>query len=326
MSEVADGPETNVSGAVGESAPIASGTVATICSAWMTQTWWSGIKVIARRPHAAPPSRTIVPVSATASAAPDVYRRHEDVRGAVVGELDDQLGEIGLDRRDPFPRERVVEADLVGGDRLDLDRLARARRPHQARDDRVGLRTVARPVDHATNRHHRGLELLEVHVEVTERPLLDPLAGLPELLPVLDLGRPEDLREMDDAHPGTLARQAAADLQQACVIERRAHLGAGVEHVAHLVREHRARGIGVLDREGAPEATARARLGQLDQPDPPHLAQQPQRRIPDLQQPQRMAARVIGDLVREVSADILTPSTPTRNCDSSHTRGASAAT
>ena len=55
-----------------------------------------------------------------------VDRGHEDVRLLVVAELHDQLGEVGLDRRDAALRERLVEADLVGRERLDLDHLARA--------------------------------------------------------------------------------------------------------------------------------------------------------------------------------------------------------
>ena len=53
-------------------------------------------------------------------------RRHEDVRGRVVAELVDQLRQVGLDRLDPLRGQRVVEADLVRGERLDLDHLARA--------------------------------------------------------------------------------------------------------------------------------------------------------------------------------------------------------
>jgi len=43
-----------------------------------------------------------------------VDRGDEDVRLLVVAELDDELREVGLDRRDPAQRERVVQPDLVG--------------------------------------------------------------------------------------------------------------------------------------------------------------------------------------------------------------------
>ena len=55
-----------------------------------------------------------------------VDRRHEDVRLLVVGELDDQLRQVGLDRLDPARVQALVEVDLVRGQRLDLDHLARA--------------------------------------------------------------------------------------------------------------------------------------------------------------------------------------------------------
>ena len=81
-------------------------------------------------------------------------------------------------------------------------------------------------------------------------------------------------------------------------------LGAGGEHVAHLVGEHRRRGVGVLDRERAAEAAARVGAGQLDQVDAAHGAQQPQRLVADAQHPQRVAGRVVGDPVRVVRADV----------------------
>src|SRR5204862_2808256 len=59
MSEVALGPETKVIGrpsrGAGSSAAIASGTLATICSARTTHTWWSGTSVSARLPDSGPP-------------------------------------------------------------------------------------------------------------------------------------------------------------------------------------------------------------------------------------------------------------------------------
>ncbi len=49
--------------------------------------------------------------------------------GRSVAELDDQVGEIGLVRRDAGGLERVVQPRLVGGHRLDLDDLRLAARP-----------------------------------------------------------------------------------------------------------------------------------------------------------------------------------------------------
>jgi hypothetical protein len=74
MSEVADGPDTSVIGrpspAASRSAATASGTPATIAPASTMQMCQSGTSVSARRPERSPPSSTIVPVSAIASAQP----------------------------------------------------------------------------------------------------------------------------------------------------------------------------------------------------------------------------------------------------------------
>ena len=74
MSEVADGPETNVTArrarTAGSSRATASGTIPTTCSPSTTQTCRSGTSVSARRPWAGPPSSTKVPVSAIATAQP----------------------------------------------------------------------------------------------------------------------------------------------------------------------------------------------------------------------------------------------------------------
>ena len=80
-----------------------------------------------------------------------------------------------------------------------------------------------------------------------------------------------------------------------------------VEHVAQLVGEHRHRGVGVLDREDTTEATALARVLELDEVDALDGPQQPQRAVPDLQQPQRVTGRVVGDTVRVDGADVLDP-------------------
>ena len=49
----------------------------------------------------------------------------------------------------PAACQRLVQADLVGRQRLDLDHLARSVAGDDPGDDRIGLGGVARPVDHA---------------------------------------------------------------------------------------------------------------------------------------------------------------------------------
>ena len=113
-----------------------------------------------------------------------VDRRDEDVRRALARELDDQLRQVGLDRRDALGLERRVELDLVGGDRLDLDHLARAVALGDPGHDRVRLGAVARPVHDAAGARHRRLELLELLGQRRQRALLDRRPAVAQRLPV----------------------------------------------------------------------------------------------------------------------------------------------
>ena len=117
-----------------------------------------------------------------------VDRGDDDVRGSVPGELHDQLGEIGLERLHACATERLVEPDLVGRHRLDLDDLLDALREHEPGHDLGRLRRVARPVHDTAGARDARLELLEVVVQMPEGAALDRLAGEAQLLPVGQLG------------------------------------------------------------------------------------------------------------------------------------------
>ena len=119
--------------------------------------------------------------------------------------------------------------------------------------------------------------------------------------------RGQDLGQVHGPGPGLQPGQAAADMHQAGAVPRRAHLGPGVQHAAHLVGQHGGGGVRVLDRERAAEAATGVGVRQLDQVDPGHVAQQPERPVSDPQQAQRMAGRMVGDPVRVVRADVLHP-------------------
>ena len=80
--------------------------------------------------------------------------RHQDVRRVLPGELDDELGEVGLEGVDALPLQVLVELGLVGGDGLDLDDLVRAVVLRDPGDDPVRLVGVARPVDDPTGPRH----------------------------------------------------------------------------------------------------------------------------------------------------------------------------
>ena len=113
-----------------------------------------------------------------------VQRRHHDVRRAILTELDDQIGEVGLVRDDAGLLERAIQSRLVRRHRLDLDDLAFVMLLDDLDDDAVGFVGVASPVDRAAGARAGGLELFEVEVEMTEGVILDRVRRLRELLPV----------------------------------------------------------------------------------------------------------------------------------------------
>src|SRR5918998_628216 len=97
----------------------------------MTVTSTSG-SVVHIRPLPSDSNMDTVPVSATAKFPPEdvadlgavaMDRGDEDVRGGIVVELDDELGEVCLDRCDPGSQEVLVQGDLVGRNRLHLHHL-----------------------------------------------------------------------------------------------------------------------------------------------------------------------------------------------------------
>ena len=98
--------------------------------------------------------------------------------------------------------------------------------------------------------------------------------------------------------------QPTINVHEAGVVHGGADLGAGVQHLAGFVGEHRRRDIRVLDREGAAKAAALLDLGKIDQLDAANFAQQAKRNVAKMQAAQGMAAGVIGHAMRIRSADI----------------------
>ena len=118
----------------------------------------------------------------------------------------------------------------------------------------------------------------------------------------------EDLGQVHGPDARAQPGQAAADVHQAGGVAGRAHLGPGVQHAAHLVGQHRGRGVArssprTCRRSRSTGRRRAARPGRC----PRTLAQQPQRLVADPQQPQRVAGRVVGDPVRVVGADVVHP-------------------
>ena len=91
------------------------------------------------------------------------------MRRQVVPELHDELGEVRLPRRDPVGRKPFVELDLLRGHRLDLDHLVDPGVTCDGRDDGTGLGGVTGPVHDRPARGERGLQALQVLVEVRQR-------------------------------------------------------------------------------------------------------------------------------------------------------------
>src|SRR5690606_16982389 len=109
-------------------------------------------------------------------------------------------------RLDARGLERLVEADLLGCHRLDLDDLARARLPDQPRDDLVGLPRVAGPVHRAAAGGDLAFEPLQVLVEPRHRGRLQRGPGQPQLLPVVQLA--DDARALAADRAGGVAEVA----------------------------------------------------------------------------------------------------------------------
>ena len=196
------------------------------------------------------------------------------------------------------------------------------------------------------------LELLEVAVEVAQRPALDRLARHAQRFPVgqlvddatplradrvgrdaqvrahlrvaeLDAGgfRERDGRLVHARHAAlpaasTSARcivrigravpcQDAADVHQARPVAGDQHLRAARAHGGRLVLPHRGGGVGVLDREGAPEPAALVGAREVDQLEPAHRAQEAVGPVADREAAQRVAGRVVRGARVQLGAHVL---------------------
>ena len=104
-----------------------------------------------------------------------------------MGQLDDELGEVGLVGPDARRLEHLVEADLLRCHRLDLDHLLGAAGPDQAGDDGARLGGVTCPMHDAAPRGHCRLKLLEQFGQPGHRLGLDGSTGIAQRLPIGNL-------------------------------------------------------------------------------------------------------------------------------------------
>ena len=93
-------------------------------------------------------------------------------------------------------------------------------------------------------------------------------------------------------------------MRQAGVVAGDDDLGAGLGDVCRLVSAHGDGHVGVLHGEGAAEAAALVRSGELDEVDALDGPEKLQRPVPHPQQPERVAGRVVGHAVREPRPDV----------------------
>ena len=99
-------------------------------------------------------------------------------------------------------------------------------------------------------------------------------------------------------------REPAPDVHQAGGVTGRHHVGTRAPNSVDLVGQHGGGGVGVLQTECAPEPAARLGLGELDEVQATHGAEECQRSVSHAQHPQAVAGRVIGHAVRVPGADV----------------------
>ena len=99
--------------------------------------------------------------------------RDDQVAGAVVADLDDELAQIRLDDLHPRLLQRGRELDFLAGHRLALDAALAVRRSGDLGDDPLGLVAVGGEMDVAAVLHHVLLKLLKVIIEMIQGVLLD---------------------------------------------------------------------------------------------------------------------------------------------------------
>ena len=242
----------------------------------------------------------------------------------------------------PSSASAVVEPDLVGRDRLDLDHLARAvrlarcratiafasaasraqwtcRRPRctdaSSRSSCSGSVAIARALiaapalrsssQSASSRptRRRLSRIVVVALPRLRRSWLSCSARAPPRGAGVHVRR-QDLGQVQRAHAGALARAARRRCASGRSCRRRRRPRRRCRAPAQLVGQHRHRGVGVLDRERAAEAAAlAARAARPGRS--AHARSSRSGGSPTPQQPQRVARRVVGDAVREARADVL---------------------
>ena len=162
-----------------------------------------------------------------------VDRGGDDVRGPLVGELDDVLAEVGLHRRHADGLQRIVEMNLLGGHRLGFHGHPGAGPPGDVEHDVARLLRGRREVHVAAEPLDVRHELVEMLVQALEGRLLD---GAGTVAQTLSLGKiPEGLAaqrdELGRRDIERLVQEPVAEGLGGALPQRRGH-----DRLGHLIR------------------------------------------------------------------------------------------
>src|SRR5689334_17859062 len=100
------------------------------------------------------------------------------MRGLILAELHDQVGEIGFIRRDSSSLERRIQTNFIGSHGLYLDDFRGFLRTDEIHNNAIGFSGVAGPMDDTAGASAGCFELLQIEVEMTKNVLLDLVTGL----------------------------------------------------------------------------------------------------------------------------------------------------
>ncbi len=155
-----------------------------------------------------------------------VDRRHDDVRGLFVGQLDDVFAHVRFQRLDAGRFGGVVEFDFLADHGLALDHLGRAVALDDAEDDRVGLVRRFRPMHLDAVAGQVGFEAFEQFGQLGQVVLADRFAQVAQAFQFLGVGELGGALAHQEIHRATEA------LAQEGVVDDR--LGTGAEAFGRL--------------------------------------------------------------------------------------------
>src|SRR4051812_30022639 len=119
-----------------------------------------------------------------------MHNGRDQMRWAIMADLNDELTEVGLDDFKSSRFQRRHEIDLLADHRLALDAALAIRIARDFDDDALGIRAVARKVNLAAVLFDAGFQLLKVKVEIIQGVLLDLPRELAQRIRVRQIEHP----------------------------------------------------------------------------------------------------------------------------------------